>query len=133
MSKPQFLQTPLGEELVVLSREDYDALVAAAHDDDAEDDEDVALYVAAKADLAGSQPLPAAVSAAVLKGDGLLKAFRKHRGLTQVQLAEQANISQGFLSDLEARDKVKRASRGTIEDLARVLEIEPDLLSALQE
>ena len=35
--KPQFLTTENGEELVVLSRRDYDSLLAQLGDEDAED------------------------------------------------------------------------------------------------
>ena len=34
-----------------------------------------------------------------------LKRLRRHRGLTQVQVATRARISQGFLSDLESGTK----------------------------
>ena len=50
MSPPQIIRTPNGEELVVLPRAEYEALVErAAHDD--EDAEDVAVYDARKAEL----------------------------------------------------------------------------------
>jgi transcriptional regulator with XRE-family HTH domain len=34
-----------------------------------------------------------------------LKRLRRHRGLTQMQVATRARISQGFLSDLESGTK----------------------------
>ena len=37
MSKPQFIRTEAGEEFVVLSRRDYDAMRARLGDEDAED------------------------------------------------------------------------------------------------
>ena len=52
------------------------------------------LIVAAEA--RAEEPLPEAVSAAVLRGDGLLRTLRNWRGLTQVDLAEAAEIGQAF-------------------------------------
>jgi hypothetical protein len=58
MSKPQIIRTPGGEELVVLPRAEYEALIERA-DHDAEDAEDVAIDDARKAELvAGGVVLP---------------------------------------------------------------------------
>jgi PHD/YefM family antitoxin component YafN of YafNO toxin-antitoxin module len=51
LRSPQIIRTPHGEELVVLPRADYEALVERA-DHEAEDAEDVAIYDARKAELA---------------------------------------------------------------------------------
>lgn len=121
MTAPQFILSPLGEELVVLARADYDSLVSAAGLLDDEDADDVAIYDARLADMEGSQPLPPAVSAEVLKGSSLLKALRTWRGLSQVQLAQAAAIGQGFLSDLERN--AKRPGAETAEALAAALDV----------
>ena len=69
MSQPQIIRAPNGEELVVLPRAEYEALVERA-DREAEDAEDVAIYDARKAELAaGGVVLPPEVSAAILQGD----------------------------------------------------------------
>ena len=63
----QIIRSPGGEELVVLPRAEYEALLAAA--DTADDDaEDVALYDARKASLASGEEsvLPEAVSMFIL-------------------------------------------------------------------
>jgi ribosome-binding protein aMBF1 (putative translation factor) len=103
MSDLQIIRTPAGEEMVVIPRAEYDALVAAANAE-AEDEDDVAIYDARKADLAAGRDvaLPAEVSVYMLKGDSLLKAARRWRGISQSDLAEQAGLSQGYLSDLES-------------------------------
>ncbi len=86
MSPSQIIRTPNGEELVVLPRAEYEALVERA-DPEAEDAEDVAIYDARKAELAtGGVVLPPEVSAAILRGDGRLKAIRNWRGQTQQRL-----------------------------------------------
>src|SRR5882724_1128163 len=61
MSATQIIRTPGGEELVVLPRGEYEALLERAGRE-AEDADDVAIYDARKAELAaGSVVLPPAV------------------------------------------------------------------------
>ena len=113
----QTLRTESGEELIVLSRREYDALLARLGDEDAEDR--MTLLIAAEA--RAEEPLPEPVSQAVLKGDRLLKALRAWRGLTQVELATRAGLNQAFISGLESGDK--SASRATIAALAKALDV----------
>lgn len=122
MNDLQIIRTPNGEELVVLSRADYEALRALA-DDAAEDADDVAIYDARMAELASSPDglLPAEVSAFLLKGDSLLKALRRWRGRSQVEIAEATGIGQGYLSDLESRRRA--GTPETLEKLAKALEV----------
>ena len=69
MCTPQIIRTASGEELVVLPRAEYEALLGGANQV-AEDAEDVAIYDARKAELdAGGIVLPEAVNAAMLRGD----------------------------------------------------------------
>lgn len=98
----QIIKTPSGEEMVVIPKADYDELVRIA-DEAAEDAADVAAYDAAMADSSGAQPIPVEVSRLVMKGTGLLKAYRLWRNLSQVELAERASTSQGHISDIENR------------------------------
>jgi hypothetical protein len=98
----QIITAPNGEEMVVLSKSEYDALVDAANEA-AEDAADIAAFDAAMADLPGRDPLPHQVSQSMLKGDSLLKALRQWRDVGQVKLAYDIGTSQGFISDLENR------------------------------
>ena len=50
-----------------------------------------------------------------------IKEIRKKRGLTQVQLAKKAGISQSALSDIESQVSSKRPSATTIQLLASAL------------
>lgn len=109
----QKLVTDTGEELIVLSRRDYDALLARAGDEEAEDRMTLVLAAEARAE----EPLPDTVSAAVLNGENLLKALRIWRGLTQADLAHRVGINQGYLSELENRSKM-----GTHDTLAKLAE-----------
>lgn len=121
MNEPQIIRTPGGEELVILSRAEYDALLARA-EEAAEDEDDVAIYDARKAELtAGGETLPAEVSALILRGNRLLAAIRKWRGLTQLHVNFKTDISQGYLSDLESGRRA--GSRETLELLAKCYDV----------
>ena len=127
MRSPQIIRTPHGEELVVLPRADYEALVERA-DHEAEDAEDVAIYDARKAELAaGGGILPPDVSAAILRGASRLKAIRNWRGETQLHLTFKTGIAQGYLSDLE--NGRRRGTSDTIAKLAQALNVPAEWLS----
>jgi len=120
MTDLQIIRSPSGDELVVIPRAEYDALVAAANAE-AEDADDIAIYDARKADLAAGRDavLPAEISASMLRGDNLLRAARRRRGISQSELAEQAGLSQGYLSDLESGRRTGTAE--TLQALSRIL------------
>ena len=117
MNKALTVKTASGEEMVVIPRAEYEALLAAARD---EDDDDIALYDARKAALAESKDgiLPEEVSALMLRGASRLGALRRWRGVTQSSLAAKTGVAQGYLSDIERR---KRS--GTPETLAKLAKI----------
>ncbi len=126
MSVPQIIRTPSGEELVVLPRAEYEALVERASDG-AEDADDAAIYDARKAELAaGGIVLPPEVSAAMLRGDSRLKAIRRWRDVTQLHLASKTDIGQGYLSDLE--NGRRTGAPETIVRLAQALDVPVDWL-----
>jgi DNA-binding XRE family transcriptional regulator len=120
MAEPQIIRTPSGEEMVVIPRVEYERLLAAAHDEDADD---VAIYDARKAELAGDPGvvLPAPVSAAMLRGESRFKALRRWRGVSQSALAAKAGVGQGYLSDIENRRRT--GAPETLERLARALDV----------
>ena len=127
MSQPQIIRAPNGEELVVLPRAEYEALVKRANRE-AEDAEDVAIYDARKAELAaGGVVLPPEVSAAILRGDSRLKAIRNWRGETQLHLNLKTGIAQGYLSDLESGRRT--GTPETIAKLAQALNVPAEWLS----
>ena len=115
--KIQTIKTDSGDDLVVIGRRDYDALVARAGDEDAEDR--MTLVIAAEA--RGEKPLAEDVSAAILAGDSVLKAVRRWRGLTQSELAQAAGHAQSFLSEIEQRTKT--GSPETVAKLAKQLDV----------
>ena len=50
----------------------------------------------------GEEVVPGEVVYAILDGEHPIKVWREYRGLTQRQLAEAANISTPYLSQLES-------------------------------
>jgi DNA-binding XRE family transcriptional regulator len=109
----QRLTTPKGEELVVLSREEYDDLIDAR---------DHALAMAAHA--RGSDPgLTEAEMDEYLAAPTPLAYWRKRRGLSQAALAAAAGISQPYLAQLETGRR-KSADIAVYARLARRLAVQ---------
>lgn len=108
--------------MVIISRADYEALLQRAADAD-EDEADVAIYDERKARLAAGEAdkLPLEVSAAMLKGDKLLKALRGWRDMTQAQVAEASGIGQGYYSEIEKG--TRRGSQEVLSSIAKALDI----------
>lgn len=113
----QTIRTQSGEELIVLTRREYDALLARAGDEEAEDRMSLLLLEEARDD----EPMPQPVTDAMMAGDRLLRAIRKWRGLTQDELAAKAEVNQGYLSELETG--AKSGSEETLRRLARALDV----------
>lgn len=124
---PQIIKAPNGEELVVLTRTEYDALVAAAEPYD-EDADDAAIFDQRMAELAAGQDarLPPEVSAALLRGDSLLKALRNWRDMTQMHLAFRTQLGQGYISDLEAGRR--NGTKETLAQIAKALDVDESWL-----
>lgn len=110
--KVQFVTTPSGDDMAILSRKDYEELLERLAEFE-EDEGDVALYDARKAEL--NPALPDEVSQRVLKGERLLKAIRHWRDITQMQVESKTGIAQGYLSDLESGRR-----KGTEETLCKL-------------
>lgn len=113
--------TPSGEEMVVLSRRDFDTLVAAS-----EDLADLAAYDEATARLAsGDEELvPSAVVDAILSGESPIRVWRRHRGLALGVLAAAAKVSQAYLSQIETGKRQGQAE--TLKRIAMALGVTVD-------
>jgi DNA-binding transcriptional regulator YiaG len=124
---PKFIDVGAGNELVVLTREEFDRLYLLAAEAE-EDEADVLMYDQRKAELENSvhSHLPQEVSALLLRGDRLIKALRKWRGLSQSQLAEATNLAQGYISDLESGRR--SGTQETLKLIASKLDVEPSWL-----
>ena len=54
--------------------------------------------------------LPTAVWAAIESSEHPIRAIRKYRGFTQIEVAEKAGLRQGYIADIEAGKKTGSAS-----------------------
>jgi ribosome-binding protein aMBF1 (putative translation factor) len=119
--KPQIIQHPSGESLVVLTLKEYEELRARA--EEAEDWEDLAIFHERMRDLEAGRDeiMPEEVSRYLLKGDSLVKSIRKWRGMTQAEVAEKAGIGQGYLSEIESREK--KGTEDTLKRIAAALDV----------
>jgi DNA-binding XRE family transcriptional regulator len=87
-----------GQKMAVLPIADYQRLL-----DLAEDKGDVlAAMQAEQRRLAGEEYLPAALVDGILAGGSALKAWRKYRGMTLVELASVAGTQASTLSSIES-------------------------------
>ncbi len=97
-SGPQKIVTPSGETLVVLPLADYEALLSAS---DIVAAERVVTEVAAGRD----EFIPEAMVNRLLEGENAIRLWREHRGLSATKLAELAEVSATYLSELETGKK----------------------------
>ena len=104
----QKIVTPGGETLVVLPLDEYESLLDAA-------DIAAADRIRADIDVGREELVPAAMVDRILAGESLVRLWREHRGLTAAQLAQAADISAGYLSELESGKKT-----GGLETLRRI-------------
>src|SRR5258708_40095448 len=104
MGTPQVIQTETGEELIVLTRRDYDALLAQAGYEDAEDRMTVRLAEESRAAIARGEDvlLPQEIWEAMENGQNRVRVLREHRGLTADELAQRSGLSPPELTSLES-------------------------------
>ena len=119
----QYLTTPTGDELAVLPRADFEALLELV-----EDAEDNAACDAIEAALAAGtmETFPGELVFAISDGANPVRAFRDHRGLTAEALAASAGISRAYLSQIEAGSR--KGTAATLKKLAKALGVDVDLL-----
>ena len=122
MTDVQIIKTR-GEDLVVLSRRDYDALLARAGDDAAEDAMTQRILAETKAQTA----LPADVMDRIVEGENPIAVLLEHRKLTQAELARLTGLSQPFISKLVRGEVGGR--RDTMEKLCTALRVSADVLA----
>jgi DNA-binding XRE family transcriptional regulator len=108
-------------EWAVLPYDDYLRLV-----EQAEMLQDIQDYDHAKAALeAGKEEIiPSEVVFALVDGENPIKVWREYRGLTQQKLAEAAEISVPFLSQIEGGKR--KPSTKVIRAIARILNVSVD-------
>jgi DNA-binding Xre family transcriptional regulator len=102
MNTPVTFKTPNGEEMVVLSRLDYEALLEKA--ELAEDLMTIADY-RKKLAIGEEEVIPDTFANRLIEGENPVRVFREFRGLTGRELAERTGISPAFLSEIETGKK----------------------------
>lgn len=120
---PQIITAPDGSEMVIITRQEFDRLTAAAPVLD-EDAADIAAADRARAD--SDFRYPADVMDAMLAGETPIAAWRKHRGLSQAALANKSHITQAAISRLEQTGEEhaqKLGRRVTRQAIARALDV----------
>ncbi len=86
-----------GQKMAMLPLADYQQLL-----DLAEDQADIAAAQRAEARrLAGEEYVPFELVNAIIQGENALRAWRKYRGLTQLQLAGLAQLRKSTVSEIE--------------------------------
>src|ERR1700686_4798247 len=123
---PVMTKSPQGDDIVILSRKEYDRLLVAANEDV------IDAAIARRAIARDEETLSESEMDHLLAARTPLAFWRKKRGLTQMELAKAADIAQGFLSEIESGLKT-----GNVTVLQRIaialeislLELVPDLPS----
>jgi len=136
--------TMVGENEVTLAREDWDRLVEFLADvallDEAEDDaDDIAAVMAARAEDAAFHArieaergtpvevtIPIEVVEAKLEGAHPVRAWRNHRGWTQLYLSFKSDVGRDLIAQIETRKK--NGSIETLDRLARALDVPMEAL-----
>jgi transcriptional regulator with XRE-family HTH domain len=118
---PVMTKTPQGDDIVILSRAEYDALAAGL-----EDIADAAYANSILADIeSGAETLLTSEQAnQLLNAKTPLAFWRKHRGMTQEALSKSIGVAQGFVSEIESGTKTGDVQ--TLAAIARVLKISLD-------
>src|SRR5258708_7735356 len=121
---PVMTKSPKGDDIVILSRKEYDRLLVAANEDAAD------AAIARKAIARHEETLSEAEMDELLAARTPLAFWRKNRDLTQTDLAKAAEIAQGFLSEIESGRKtgdVTVLQRIAIALEISLLDLVPDL------
>jgi ribosome-binding protein aMBF1 (putative translation factor) len=127
---PVMTKSPKGDDIVILSRKEYDRLLVAASEDAAD------AAVGKRAIARNEETLSEAEMDELLAARTPLAFWRKKRGMTQTDLAKAAKIAQGFLSEIESGLKtgdVTVLQRIAIALEISLLELVPDLRSSKRE
>ena len=123
MKKPQVIFDSSGQPVfVVIHWSEYSRL-ANAHADALLSDEE--LYDRAQAE--GGEFFPVEVVDRLLAGEHPVKVYRKHRGMTQAELAVAVGVHKMYVSQIETGRRV--GSTKTLTALARALNVGLDDLT----
>lgn len=120
---PVMTKTPLGDDIVILSRAEYDALTFGQRDEDAADAAR-ANNILADIERGTETLLTSEQASQLLEAKTPLAFWRRHRGVTQEALSKSVGVAQGFISEIE--NGAKTGDVQTLAVIARALEISLD-------
>ena len=129
MGKPHIFSTDSGEELVIMSRRDYIALLARAGDEAAEDEMTARIVAERSAAIERGEDisLPMEVWDEIEAAGSPVGVLRRHRGLTEMDLASKVGIDETELSEIESGGKA--ADTETLKAIARELAVPLNVLA----
>lgn len=116
-------KTPNGEDMIVLSKSDYELLLERA--ELAEDLAAVETY-RRKLTAGEEEAIPEEFANRLIDGENAIRVYRELRGLSARELADKTGISAAFLSEIEngkkeggvsTLKKISQALGVTIDDL----------------
>lgn len=119
----QIIRTPQGEEMAVLPKAEYDALIEAAED---REDIEAVREIREKIAAGEAETVPFAMAERILDGESTVRVWREYRGISAKTLAENIGISAPYLSQIErgvregsldVMRKISDALNVTIDDL----------------
>lgn len=130
---PRFLKTPTGEELVVLSRHDYDVLLARLGDEEAEDRLLDEMADKALSELASGRDflLPVWFSDRLLARDNPVRIVREQGGQTLEQAAQDAGIAPERLRRIEAGEEA--APLAVLDAISAGARVDPRILRRMHD
>jgi ribosome-binding protein aMBF1 (putative translation factor) len=121
---PVMTKGPQGDDIVILSRKEYDQLIAATDEDAA--DAEILRRSIARVKSGEEETFTSAEVDAFLASKTPLAFFRRKRGISQDTLAKRAGITQGYLSEIEIGRK--SGDVRTLRKLANALKVSLDNL-----
>lgn len=119
----QFITTPSGDELAVLPRADFEALLEEFED---RIDNEAADRVEAALARGEMETYPDVLIGKLSDGANPVRAFREHRGLTIAKLAERSALAPDRLEQIEGG--AGEVTGSEYRDLAAALSIDVELL-----
>ena len=120
---PVMTKTPQGEDIVILSRAEYDALASGWGNEDAVDTAH-ANSILANIERGTETLLTSEQANELLNAKTPLSFWRKHRGVTQQVLSKSIGVAQGFISEIE--NGTKTGDVQTLAAIAKFLVISVD-------
>ena len=121
LTMPVMTKSPKGDDIVILSRDEYDRLIEAREDAaDAKTARQVLEEIASGAETVLSE----SELEEFLEAKTPLAFWRKKRGMTQANLANATGVAQGFLSEIESGQKP--GTPATLKKIAEALNVKID-------